>query len=192
MYDLSLERLTDTTTKYKFSSHGQMIRFSDWISLIQESETFASFFIEMLKASKCEAYFWEVPPVTSDGLEKEFECVLVRSRNLVEIKPDPSPFQAHFSKDEAVISFLNLGRDAQLVVPTPIGAHLCYPHLATFVREAPPSQVLAFWKRVGQEYEQRIHTDPTWLSTAGLGVSWLHVRIDSRPKYYRHQAYKVW
>ncbi|MGI9175867.1 MAG: DUF6940 family protein [Rhodothermales bacterium] len=23
-----------------------------------------------------------------------------------------------------------------------------------------------------------------WLSTAGGGVSWLHVRLDSRPKYY--------
>ena len=30
---------------------------------------------------------------------------------------------------------------------------------------------------------------PLWVSTAGLGVSWLHVRLDARPKYYRHDAY---
>ncbi|MGB1216866.1 MAG: DUF6940 family protein [Saprospiraceae bacterium] len=29
-----------------------------------------------------------------------------------------------------------------------------------------------------------------WLSTAGLGVYWLHIRMDNRPKYYKHKAYK--
>ena len=28
-----------------------------------------------------------------------------------------------------------------------------------------------------------------WLSTSGLGISYLHVRIDKRPKYYSHQEY---
>ena len=32
-------------------------------------------------------------------------------------------------------------------------------------------------------------TRPTWLSTEGSGVPWLHVRLDSRPKYYHHAAY---
>lgn len=31
---------------------------------------------------------------------------------------------------------------------------------------------------------------PFWLSTAGMGVSWLHVRLDERPKYYRFQEYR--
>ena len=30
---------------------------------------------------------------------------------------------------------------------------------------------------------------PRWLSTSGLGISYLHVRIDKRPKYYSHQEY---
>jgi len=30
----------------------------------------------------------------------------------------------------------------------------------------------------------------TWLSTSGLGVGWLHVRLDSRPKYYTYEPYK--
>ena len=30
---------------------------------------------------------------------------------------------------------------------------------------------------------------PVWVSTAGMGVSWLHVRFDSRPKYYRWGEY---
>ena len=30
-----------------------------------------------------------------------------------------------------------------------------------------------------------------WLSTSGLAVHYLHVRIDKRPKYYNHQEYLV-
>ena len=35
----------------------------------------------------------------------------------------------------------------------------------------------------------RLGGKPVWLSTAGLGVGWLHVRLDDRPKYYRHAPY---
>ena len=31
---------------------------------------------------------------------------------------------------------------------------------------------------------------PVWVSTAGAGVSWLHVRLDDRPKYYGYQPYR--
>jgi len=31
---------------------------------------------------------------------------------------------------------------------------------------------------------------PPWVSTAGMGVPWLHVRLDTRPKYYRHAPYR--
>ncbi len=37
---------------------------------------------------------------------------------------------------------------------------------------------------------QRIGAMPVWLSTAGAGVSWLHVRLDTRPKYYHHGPYR--
>ncbi len=31
---------------------------------------------------------------------------------------------------------------------------------------------------------------PIWLSTAGGGVAWLHVRLDSTPKYYGYAPYR--
>jgi hypothetical protein len=38
---------------------------------------------------------------------------------------------------------------------------------------------------------ERIGEAPVWLSTAGMGVAWLHVRLDSRPTYYGHRPYKT-
>jgi len=32
--------------------------------------------------------------------------------------------------------------------------------------------------------------DIPMLSTAGMGVYWLHVRLDTRPKYYQHTPYR--
>ena len=30
-----------------------------------------------------------------------------------------------------------------------------------------------------------------WLSTHGLGIPWLHIRIDTIPKYYSYKNYKI-
>jgi hypothetical protein len=37
----------------------------------------------------------------------------------------------------------------------------------------------------------QLGTAPVWVSTAGMGVSWLHVRLDNRPKYYGYKPYRL-
>ena len=45
----------------------------------------------------------------------------------------------------------------------------------------------------GIEWSGEKRTDKSqrrlWMSTEGSGVPWLHVRLDSRPKYYKHHEY---
>lgn len=84
----------------------------------------------------------------------------------------------------------NLNGDAVLVGPCPVGPVKAYAHLAAFVREAPDAQKHALWKLVGELMERRLELTPDWLSTAGAGVPWLHVRLDRRPKYYSHAPYR--
>jgi hypothetical protein len=71
-----------------------------------------------------------------------------------------------------------------------------YTDLANFCRQAPVHQVVALWQRVGEVYSQRLRKSnqadgPVWLSTSGMGVAWLHVRLDQRPKYYTYAPYKI-
>ena len=115
----------------------------------------------------------------------------MNSSTLPNIIADSSSFKEHFKEEKDVLSFPNLGRDAQLIVPNQISSSSNYNHLATFVKNAPLNQIVNFWKKVGEEYDKLIGTETKWLSTAGLGVYWLHVRIDSRPKYYRFNDYKT-
>ena len=76
-----------------------------------------------------------------------------------------------------------------LVVPVPLDANTDYAHLASFVRSATAPQQGAFWQAVGEAVRDSLSAQRLWLSTSGLGVYWLHVRLDSRPKYYTCQAY---
>jgi hypothetical protein len=46
--------------------------------------------------------------------------------------------------------------------------------------------------RDGKEFLRPLKPDGVclWLSTAGMGVSWLHVRLDSSLKYYGYKPFK--
>lgn len=86
--------------------------------------------------------------------------------------------------------FQNLGGDALLIVPAQRGSIECYSHLGAFLREAPSEQKQMLWQAVAGAVQENLSETPKWLSTAGLGVSWLHIRLDSRPKYYNYVPYK--
>ncbi|MEM6265595.1 MAG: hypothetical protein AAGI38_24040 [Bacteroidota bacterium] len=191
MWEIDQEELPNWVTKYKIKEGARYLSFSDWIRHTKDSDEFIEFFSSILTESGYEGYFWEVKPLTADKLADPFEFVLVASNILLTLRPNDTPFKQHFASGEEVVSFSNLGGDAQLVVPAPLQAGSDYAHLSRFMKNAPASQIIQFWRRVAVEYEKKIGDRIKWLSTAGLGVYWLHVRIDSRPKYYRFTPYKA-
>jgi hypothetical protein len=169
------------------------LSYADVLGLWQQDESFRSFYIGLLAATPFTAYFWETPPVTKLTVDQPFEFVLVDSPGLGRVSPDTSAFADHFNarcKNEKILTFPNLGKDALLVVPCPGEPQSAYSHLAAFIRGAPEARKQALWQRVGRVTEQYIHGRPTWLSTSGLGVYWLHVRLDSWPKYYSFRPYR--
>lgn len=189
--DFQLQRLAPDKLRATLSAHGSATPFADVIGQWRNDKAFRSFWSASLRDVPFDAYCWEVPPLTRDVLGRPFECVFVESPALARTAPDPGPFAAYFREEpgcDAVV-FENLGGDAALVAPCPHGDLNSATHLATFVRRAPLSQVDVLWQLVAQALETRLGDAPVWLSTAGLGVYWLHVRLDSRPKYYRHRPY---
>ena len=156
--------------------------------------TFRQFFIELLAEAPFTAYFWETPRVTTGTADQAFEFVLVDSPKLVAVTPDIVAFEDHFAtvrSDDHVVSFSNLRGDALLVVPCPIASPDLYNQLAVFSRNAPMAQQHALWQRVGESVKAKLGDQPLWVSTSGLGVYWLHVRLDAFPKYYSFAPYQV-
>lgn len=115
-----------------------------------------------------------------------------------ESNPDSHSFRHHFEicGDEDVCVFKNLGGDSMLVAPIQRDEtlpHSTFSHLAKFVREAPTEQVRHLWHQTAISYQQQYNNSTSnpvvWLSTEGSGVAWLHVRLDSRPKYYHYKPF---
>jgi hypothetical protein len=166
------------------------LSFGAFIEALGHDADFRRWFNSSLADLQFAVFRWETPPVTSRTASREFEFVALDSPGL-DLAPDSDAFEEHFRNGyEPVLTFPNLGGDALMIVPRPIVAHSAYGHLASFVRRAPESQQDALWQAVGDAMARRLGAKPVWLSTAGGGVPWLHVRLDDRPKYYGYAAYR--
>ena len=177
--------------RIRITADGSPLSFTHALSLWQTSETFRTFFIELLADSPFPAFRWETPSITKSSVDRPFEFVLHNAPHLTNT-PDLHAFAGHFpapSSGVSVISFRNLGNDATLIVPAPIAPHTAYAHLAIFLRQAPGPQKHALFQLIGQTARQLLSHSPLWISTAGMGVAWLHIRLDSRPKYYGYVPY---
>lgn len=191
MWQVRISKLdSETECWYLLADTGEELSFSQVFLQWRIDERFRTFWSAILREVAFDAYCWECPPVTSRNVERPFECVFVSSPLLVGTPSDPGPFAEYFSPDCSVVTFESLGGDALLVAPCPEVHGDNFAHLARFVATASEKQKSALWKEVGVALAKKIGAGPTWLSTAGLGVSWLHVRLDTRPKYYRHAPYR--
>lgn len=190
MWTFPSEERSKDVRRFAAVRDGQPATFAEVIRAWQTDDVFRACFNATLAAAPFVAFRWETPAVTVATAARPFEFVLLDDPDLAR-RPDAAAFADYFRAGEEVVAFANLRGDATLVVPCPVADPSAYGHLAAFARGAPESQRDALWKRVGEEMARRIGTKPVWLSTAGAGVAWLHVRLDDRPKYYGHDPYRA-
>lgn len=198
--------------KYKFQKNGAPLKYGEALDMLMRGDdTLASMLTGIISSFPSTAVFWECISVTPQSVGVTvFEFVLLPAAKLASITPDIEPFKekcmSHSSEnaDDSMAVFYNLNKDALLVVPCPsekshyIDSPAYMAHLATFIRGESSVRTAEFWKTVAsamiqtlkQSVEESDRNKRFWLSTSGLGVSWLHVRIDTRPKYYNWEEYK--
>lgn len=172
------------------------------IHLWRASEDFRDVFFESLNEEwcvGCEDYLWECAPVSSKTLDNTYEHVVKDrgyARDFGGARDGPEVFREHFrvarAKGEDVAVFPNLGGDAVLVAPvhnaggleTDAGA--C---VRDFAKSAPRRLRHDVLRALSDAVREKISDAPLWVSTNGAGVAWLHVRLDSTPKYYSYRPY---
>ncbi|MCP4764781.1 MAG: hypothetical protein GY875_00765 [Gammaproteobacteria bacterium] len=177
--------------KFVIDNDASPVSYSDVMDRWQNDAEFRRFFTALLLDSPFSTFRWETPPITRTTANRPFEFVLLDSSDLAG-DPDPAAFAEHFAAvaPGGVVEFANLGGDAILVAPCPHDPLSDYGQLSTFLRHAPEAQQHALWRAVGAALRRRLDSRPVWLSTAGGGVAWLHVRLDDRPKYYGYAPYR--
>ena len=143
-------------------------------------------FAAALRAAPFEAFFWETPVWTPDSLDVPYEHCVLDAPALAAVSPNPEPFREHFGA-QPVSTFASLRGDATLVAPTDVTGS--YPHFAAFLRTAPADVIAAAFRALAAAVPGRLEPR-CWVSTSGLGVHWLHLRVDEHPKYYLHRPYR--
>src|SRR5262245_25729551 len=138
MWSSRIEQLADgRVLKVVIAREGMPITYGEVLTCWQNDAAFRSFFITLLADVPFTAFRWETPPISDSTVYRPFEFVLLDSPGLAR-RPDPDAFATHFrgaTKHQNVVSVSNLGKDATLVVPCPVGPSSAYGHLAAFVRE---------------------------------------------------------
>ena len=164
-----------------------------FIEQLRNEPTFRHKFNTLLASAGFTAFRFETPVLSSNTIDEPFEFVLIDAPGLCSGTTDIRTFSQYFTGEEAIVKFKSLSADATLIVPSPIvpvsSNQNCYRHLAGFVRSAPVEQIDALWQVVGNALHD--NTQPLWFNTEGSGVAWLHVRLDTRPKYYGYSPYKA-
>jgi len=191
MWTFKSQTLNNTTQKYSILEDDKVMSFKSIISYWKSNYQFRNYYNQVLNSISFNAYFWEHPPFSRSCINQQYEFVVTESKLLDNYPADPTPFESYFHQDKKIVSFLNLGKDALLVVPCPIEKPMTYMHLGNFCRHATQLQMNAFWKLVGNSCINQLSHKQVWLNTAGLGVFWLHVRLDTTPKYYKYYPYKI-
>ena len=135
---------------------------------------------------------WECPPLSQGALAESYECVVV-SDPWLDVPADAVPFREQLATSDTTATFANLSGRSTLVIPTKTnGGRTQVAHLEAFLRTAPDAHIADLWHAVADAVQRRLDTRADtrfWLSTAGGGVAWLHVRLDPTPKYYHHDPY---
>ena len=141
-----------------------------------------------------ESYFFECPPVLSleDAHTKDFEFVIIPAPELENCGPArPDMFSEHFLGLAPFVAFLSLNKDSVLVSPKPSPENLSFgQHLCSYMRNVSAEEGGQFLEYVGKSLLETAKSKKVYLSTSGLGVYWLHMRLDSKPKYYHHLPYR--
>ncbi|MGH1433915.1 MAG: DUF6940 family protein [Lewinella sp.] len=181
--------LDDSVYLYQISDKNGRLSFAKVINYWQTSPDFRQFYNRLLAESPFDAYFWEHPPLSKGLLNQDYEFVLVNSPALAHVKASTKPFSAFFDTHKMVVDFPNLRGDAHLLVPCPI-QEAQFPHLAAFCRTATIAHTHQYWQALGHLLATQVTDEKRWLSTSGLGVYWVHIRWDKRPKYYTFRKYR--
>jgi Family of unknown function (DUF6940)/TIR domain len=187
---------SDTTgaiLTYKLTEDSRTLSYRAVLNRWENDVEFTDFYLTLFEQAGFGSYVWETPSVSQQSSERDFEFALLK-QPIASLQPDRERYRQYFdaeNSDAGVVVFDNLRGDTKLVVPSPLRSDANYSNLALFSREAPVAQQRALWRVVARTVNARLGDAPLWLSVAGGGIAWLHVRLDPRPKYYRHAPYRT-
>lgn len=192
-YKFTLSKLSQQQDKYELYKGSEEVTYYHFLRQMKVNKDLRQLFINTLRDSRFLKFRLEMPPISAHLKNLAFEFILLDSPGL-QSTPDIESFAEHFNQPSGQLyaTFLNFSKTSTLIVPTPFGAKTAkrYASIGPFMKKSnnkkQRAQADQLVRQVAIEGAAAFEkTTKTYISTAGGGVAWLHVRLDSRPKYYQ-------
>ena len=191
MFQYQEKVLYDKTFQFSLMNAGQVLSYRQVLDYWQNNDVFREFYTSVLLEVPFNGFFWENRAVSRDNIDEPYQFIIRGTKAFYGKLAHAQAFSAFFDQQADTVTFDNQSGDAHLIVPVLRSQNPeHYIHLGAFLRNAKSAEIHELWQKVGTSMQQRIGEKPLWLSTSGLGVFWLHIRIDQRPKYYTHRPYR--
>lgn len=136
-------------------------------------------------------FFYETSFISSN-YEEEYKEKFIESDLFDNMKQNYKLFKKYIikSKNKYVITFFNLSKTSLLIIPYP-KQNKKFTTLKHFIDNSTQLQQKKFWKKVSNSIKKMLKIyKKVWVSTHGTGVPYLHIRIDTIPKYYITNKFK--
>jgi len=117
--------------------------------------------------------------------------LLGKKQDLTPFLKSPASLMSKKNEDKKyAIHTINLPKDTILVIPKP-RKNKKFTSIYYFMKNASNIQQAELWKLVAKQARKMLKKyDNIWISSQGLGINYLHVRICSYPKYYENSKLK--
>lgn len=200
-HKITFVKITDDTN--------EPITIKTFITALKLSDYFMnSFRHALLSYPDADELIFECCPITPNNYDTApFEFVLIPSYGYTfgSLRTDENTFIPHFNQGtEKVTSFPDLIDDAILISPcysdtnyNDQDAHNHpFTHFNNFVKYATLEDFKNLWTLVAITLENKIKGSKLqpnscfWLSVNRINIPWLHIRIDTKPLYYKYTPYK--
>lgn len=159
---------------------------------------------EIMETVEFDQVYFECPAMShATSKENQFEFVLIDAPEIVKFvnsragQRSMDSFRDIFAGNTRgmALSFMNISKESWLVAPRkdPEREQRTYTHLKPFAEGANENEIVALWGELCRKLNELMEEDKQrsyYLSTNGLSVAWLHIRIDETPKYYNYQKYR--
>ena len=139
---------TTTAIRFRILQDEQLLSFQETFHLWANSVEFRTFYIELLATSPFPAFYWEHPGLRTSLLTQPYEFVLLISNSLEKRRLNKTAFADFFQTEELVVDFDNLGKNARLVVPTPLGEIENNKHFGKFIRTDKTTQQQLLFQKI--------------------------------------------
>lgn len=179
-----LKQEIDYGIKFQIMINDEYLTCCEFFKLLGNDD-FNQFFINILKPIDFH-YFLEM---NGFSLNKEqiFEFVIIKTDSFNNLITNGSSFEKYLKNKIDAISFTSPSGTI-LLIPGMLKDKKTYLDISNFIKYASKSQIVHFFKKVS-DLVLNCQFDKIYVSTHGLDVHYLHLRISETPRYYSYTPY---